>query len=157
MVFTVFASPSLAGEIPCVTGEIAKNGTVINAPQGSREGRTSIAGEPMEGVDGIQQTTLGDIKRNQLVTNTALSMALSRFKRYCREMYRKDDCDYAKRVYRDEIAWAYNSQTPIDCKYLSIVSKSTHAEIVENPIQFLKKSRFSWSSARLPFVFVDWI
>ena len=147
-----------ASPIKCATGDLAKYGTTVKAPQLPESRRAIGQSVPDSGValDGsineggsVQQITLADVKAEQSRTNTNFENALRDISLYCTTgiMGNKKDCARGKKEFLDILAWSYNSKTPIDCKYLKKVSSKTQEKIIKDPIQFLKKSRFSCGSS----------
>ncbi len=148
-----FSAPTYAAPIACVTGDLAKYGTTIKAPSCDKNSWASICapdsavsstGETLEGVDTIHLLSLADIKQNQSNINQGFFSALSKINTYCVSgmLGNAASCARGKKEFLDALAWAYNTKSPIDCKYLANVSEETQEKIVENPIQFLQKSRF---------------
>jgi hypothetical protein len=140
----------LASPIPCATGDLVKYGTLVQKPawvrndMGVPDSAISSKGELIEGVDATHLTSVADIKREQQIVNLSLDHPLGKIKLYCStgSLGNRQDCERGKKEFLDALAWAYNSKAPIDCKYLKNVSVQTGQKILENPIQFLDKSRF---------------
>lgn len=143
-------APAAAAPIECATGDLARYGTTVKSIPGVPDSGVTSTGEIIEAVDAINLITLADIKKNQLLINSSLERGFSDIKLYCKGglMGNKQDCKSAKRKFLDTFAWAYNTKTPIDCKYSSIVSEKTQNKITANPIQFLKISRFGCGQNR---------
>ena len=137
------SAAALAEGIPCATGDAAKYGTTVKSITGIPDEGVTSTGAINEGVDAVHMISLADIKRNQMMTNSDLERTSGKIKKYCSGFFfNQEDCSYARKEFLDVFAWAYNTKTPINCKYTSMVSGKTQKAIVSNPIGFLKESRF---------------
>jgi hypothetical protein len=141
-------APVNAAPIACATGDLAKYGTTVKSIPGVPDQGVTSSGGINEGVDAVNMISLADIKRNQMMMNSDLERTSGKIKLYCSSgiMGNESDCSYAKKEFLDAFAWAYNSKTPIDCKYTKMVSEKTQNAVMANPIKFLKKSRFDCGS-----------
>ena len=143
-----FACPTFAAPIACAKGDLAKYGTTVKSIPGVPDSDLSSTGATIESGDAVHMTSVADIKRNQAMINSDLERTSEKIKSYCSGgiMGDEKDCSYAKKEFLDAFAWAYNSKTPIDCKYTKLVSEKTQSSIAANPIKFLKESRFDCGS-----------
>jgi len=143
-----YAHPTFAAPIACATGDLAKYGTTVKSIPGVPDHGVTSTGEINEGNSSVHMISLATIKRNQAMINSELERTSGKIKVYCSGglMGNEADCSYSKKEFLDIFAWAYNTETPIDCKYTKLVSHKTQSAIAANPISYLKRSRFDCGS-----------